>query len=121
MDPHLKSITFFLIFTKEMYTIADPPGPPEITGYIEGETIRLGQTITLVCTADGGNPLAEITWYRNGIKIDSSWTTSGRASRNTLKFQARTEDNEARYRCESGNSLSSAPKNAEIVLSVQCK
>jgi hypothetical protein len=47
----------------------DPPGAPEVSGYIEGETIRLGQTLTLVCTAKGGNPLAEITWYRNGIKV----------------------------------------------------
>ena len=49
--------TFFINFS-------DPPGPPEITGYIEGETILLGQTVTLVCKAAGGNPLAEISWYR---------------------------------------------------------
>ena len=52
-----------------LFIFSDPPGPPEISGYIEGETIRLGQTVTLVCTAAGGNPLAEITWYRNGIKV----------------------------------------------------
>ena len=34
---------------------------------------------------------------------------------------ATTEDNNARYRCESQNELSTAPLNAEIVLSVQCK
>jgi len=51
----------------------DPPGPPEISGYIEGETIRLGQTVTLVCTAAGGNPLAEISWYRNGIKVRTTF------------------------------------------------
>lgn len=55
--------------TSNCTTLTDPPGPPEISGYIEGETIRLGQTITLVCAAAGGNPLAEITWYRNGIKV----------------------------------------------------
>ncbi len=77
--------------------------------------------MTLVCTAAGGNPLAEISWYRNGIKVDSSYTTSGRESRNTYSFLAATEDNNARYRCESENELSTAPQSAEIVLSVQCK
>ncbi len=55
--------------TKKIVFFLDPPGAPEVSGYIEGETIRLGQTLTLVCTAKGGNPLAEITWYRNGIKV----------------------------------------------------
>lgn len=100
---------------------ADPPGPPEITGYIEGETILLGQTVTLVCRAAGGNPLAEISWYRNGLKVDSSYTTSGRDSSNTYSFLAATEDNNAKYRCESKNELSTEPLTAEIVLSVQCK
>ncbi len=109
----------WISITKFYFT--DPPGPPEITGYIEGETILLGQTVTLVCTAAGGNPLAEISWYRNGIKVDSSYTTSGRESRNTYSFLAATEDNNARFRCESENALSTAPQSAEIVLSVQCK
>lgn len=56
---------------------SDPPGPPEISGYIEGETIRLGQTVTLVCTAAGGNPLAVISWYRNGIKVSTILITIG--------------------------------------------
>ena len=103
------------------WLITDPPGAPEITGYIEGETIRLGQTVTLICTAKGGNPLAQITWYRNGIKVDDSFTSSGRASSNTYSFMAATEDNNARYRCESTNELSPTPLQAEIILSVQCK
>ena len=84
----------FNLFTFGFF--ADPPGAPEITGYIEGETIRLGQTVTLICTAKGGNPLAQITWYRNGIKVDDSFTSSGRASSNTYSFMASTQDNNAR-------------------------
>jgi len=48
----------------------DPPGPPEIGGYIEGETIRLGQTVNLICTSRGGNPLPHIYWYKNGTLAD---------------------------------------------------
>ena len=118
---YLKPIWLENILNVYILSISDPPGPPEISGYIEGETIRLGQTITLVCTAQGGNPLAEIIWYKNGIKVDSSYTTSGRASSNTYSFVASTEDNNARYRCESKNDLSPTPLSAEIILSVQCK
>ena len=77
--------------------------------------------MTLVCKAAGGNPLAEISWYKNGIKVDSSYTTSGRDSSNTYSFMASSEDNNAKYRCESQNELSSEPLMAEIVLSVNCK
>ena len=58
---------------------------------------------------------------RNGIKVDSSYTTSGRDSSNTYSFLAATEDNNAKFRCESKNELSTEPLTAEIVLSVQCK
>ena len=63
------------------FSVSDPPGTPEITGYQEGETIRLGQTVSLACTSHGGNPLPDVVWYKNGVAIDSSYTTSGRESR----------------------------------------
>lgn len=65
--------------------------------------------------------MAKTTWFRNGVQVDTSYTTSGRESRNTLTFIAGTEDNQGKYRCESLNDLSAEPKKAEIVLSVQCK
>lgn len=101
--------------------LPDPPGRPVITGYIQGETIRLGQTVTLVCSAEGGNPLAKITWFRNGEQTDTSYTTSGRESRNTYTFMAAADDNDAVYRCEARNELRPEPVKAEIVLSVQCE
>ena len=58
---------------------------------MEGETIRLGQTVTLICVSHGGNPLAEIVWFKNDVGVDFSYTTSGRdgaksRSRKTPKF-----------------------------------
>ena len=46
-----------------------PPGPPEIQGYIEGETIRKGQTVSLTCVSHGGNPLAQIVWIKNDQQV----------------------------------------------------
>ena len=105
---------FFSFFT-------DPPGPPEILGYIEGETVRTGQEVNLVCVSRGGNPLAQIVWYKNDVKVDFSFVTSGRESRNTLSFKAQSSDNNARFRCEASNQLSTAPMKAEITLTVHCK
>ena len=101
--------------------VPDPPGPPEIQGYIEGETIRMGQTVSLTCVSYGGNPLATITWYRNAEMVDMSYTTSGRESRNMYTFVAASEDNKAKYTCEARNELSAEAMTAQIVLAVQCK
>ena len=101
--------------------ITVPPDPPEIQGYIEGETIRMGQTLSLTCVSYGGNPLATITWFRNGEMVDMSYTTSGRESRNMYTFVAQSEDNGARFSCEAKNEMSTETMKAEILLAVQCE
>lgn len=97
------------------------PGPPEIHGYTEGETIRMGDTTTLRCISRGGNPLAQLVWYRNQEEriVDSSYTTSGRESINTLTFVANSSDNNAVYRCVATNVVSPEPVTAAVRLTVQ--
>ncbi|CAF4945401.1 unnamed protein product [Pieris macdunnoughi] len=46
-----------------------PPGAPYIEGYAEGETVRRGQSLELVCRSRGGNPPAQLIWYKNGEQI----------------------------------------------------
>ena len=81
----------------------------------------MGQTVTLVCESYGGNPLATIIWYKNGQRIDHSYTTMGSKSKNVLRFIAGSDDNNAKYRCEASNIMVSSPLAAEMVMSVQCK
>ena len=102
-------------------TPQDPPGPPEISGYTEGEKVRMGQEVNLVCISRGGNPLAQIVWYKNDVKVDYSFVTSGREARNTYSFKADASDNNSRFRCEASNQLSVAAMKAEITLTVHCK
>ena len=85
---------------------------------IKRETVRMGQGVKLVCVTGGGNPLAHIVWYKNDVEIDSSFMASGRESRNTFSFHAQDSDNNARFRCELSNQLSTAPLKAEIILTV---
>lgn len=100
---------------------ADPPGLPYIEGYTEGETIRRGQTVELICRSRGGNPPAQLIWYKNGEQIRMAYRTAGRVSENVYTFTADASDNKARYKCEASNIMSSKPLKAEIDLSVLCK
>ncbi|KAG5895719.1 hypothetical protein JTB14_025666 [Gonioctena quinquepunctata] len=95
-----------------------PPGLPYIEGYTEGETIRRSQTVELVCRSRGGNPPAQLIWYKNGEQIRMAYRTAGRVSENVYTFTADASDNKARYKCEASNVMSKAPLKAEIDLSV---
>jgi len=100
---------------------SDPPGVPYIEGYTEGETIRRGQTVELTCKSRGGNPPAQLIWYKNGEQIRMAYRTAGRVSENIYTFTADATDNKAKYRCEASNIMSRGPLKAEVELTVLCK
>ena len=102
-------------------TFSDPPEAPTIQGYMDGETVRMGQAVTLVCESHGGNPLARVIWYKNDKRIDQSDTSSGSVARNTIMFLAQPDDNDAEYRCEASNKMTHQPLSSKIVMAVQCK
>ncbi|EDV59472.1 nephrin isoform X1 [Drosophila erecta] len=95
-----------------------PPGPPYIEGYSPGETLRRGQTVELMCRSRGGNPPAQLIWYKNGSQIRMAYRTSGRLSENIYTFTAEAGDNKARFRCEASNVMSQNALKAEVELSV---
>ncbi|KAL0810554.1 hypothetical protein ABMA28_010674 [Loxostege sticticalis] len=96
----------------------NPPGAPYIEGYAEGETVRRGQSLELVCRSRGGNPPAQLIWYKNGEQIRMAYRTSGRMTENVLSFKADASDNKARYTCEAKNIMISNTLKAEIDLTV---
>ena len=65
--------------------------------------------------------MATVTWYKNGLRIDSSYTTVVNGSKNTYEFTASEEDNNAVYSCQAKNELIVKPLKAEITTIVQCK
>ncbi|KAF8792901.1 Irregular chiasm C-roughest protein like [Argiope bruennichi] len=102
-------------------TVLDPPGIPEIEGYQEGDIVQVGDTLTLACITRGGNPQAELIWYRDNVQVDMSFTTSGREVTNIRTFTVDKTDNNAVYRCEASNSVTYHPRIATVKLSVQCE
>ncbi|SPP75591.1 blast:Nephrin [Drosophila guanche] len=95
-----------------------PPGPPFFEGYSQGESLRRGQEMQIACRSRGGNPPAQLVWYRNGVTINSPQRTSGRLSENVYKFTASAEDNGANLVCEAKNLLATSPLRAELNLTV---
>ncbi|XP_037915549.1 nephrin isoform X1 [Hermetia illucens] len=95
-----------------------PPGPPYIEGYTQGETLRRGQTIELMCRSRGGNPPAQLIWYKNGAQVRMAYRTAGRLSENIYTFTAESSDDKAKFRCEASNIMSQTPLKAEVELSV---
>lgn len=81
----------------------------------------MGQDVQLECISRGGNPLAQVVWYKNEVKIDHTYETSRRESRNIHVFRAEASDNNARFRCEASNPLSATPMKTEVTLTVHCK
>lgn len=72
----------------------------------------------VICRSRGGNPPAELAWYKNDEKMASIQRTSGRLSENAYKFTADDSDNDAVLRCEAKNLLSAIPISSEIKISV---
>ncbi|XP_044759594.1 nephrin isoform X1 [Coccinella septempunctata] len=95
-----------------------PPGMPYIEGYTEGETIRRGQSVELVCRSRGGNPPAQLIWYKNGEQIRMAYRTAGRVSENVYAFTAEASDNKAKYKCEANNIMSKTPLKVHVEMTV---
>ncbi|XP_049543498.1 nephrin isoform X2 [Anopheles darlingi] len=104
--------------TKVQLSVLYPPGEPQIVGFAAGEVLRRGQKVELICRSRGGNPPAQLIWYKNDVQVQMAYRTTDRLSENTYTFVAEESDNKARLRCEANNIMIQAPLKKEIALSV---
>ena len=81
----------------------------------------MGDTLKLVCISRGGNPLAQVYWYKNDVGLDFSYMSGMNRAENELIFIVQPNDNEAVYSCEASNLVTPEPLKAEVKLTVQCK
>ena len=103
------------------FLFADPPNRPEIEGYSRGQIVKTGDTMKLKCIARGGNPLAQVYWYKNDHELDFSYISGNGKAENELIFTVQPTDNNARYRCEATNLVTPTPLTEEIRLKVHCE
>ena len=103
------------------YLFSAAPSTPIISGYTTGQVIRASDTLRLICESRGGNPLAQVVWFKNGQKIDFSYNSGNGRSRNEFQFSVERSDNGAVFRCEASNAATQTPKTAEVELKVYCE
>lgn len=99
----------------------DPPSEPIITGYSSDEEVRAGDTLRLVCISRGGNPPAQVVWFKNGETKDSSYDSGSNRSENEISFVLQKSDNGAVFRCEASNPVTPQPLTAQVTLTVNCE
>ncbi|XP_043935263.1 nephrin [Protopterus annectens] len=108
--PVLASFTMNVLF---------PPDPPTIRG-LDQPTIKAGETVLLVCSSSGGNPLATLQWSKNNEIISTKWDMDDatKSSHSYLSLMISPADNMANLTCEATNLVSPQPLYYTITLRV---
>lgn len=99
----------------------DAPGIPQIEGYIEGDVVTSGDTLTLACVTRGGNPPPQLIWKRGNVQVDATYTVRGHVTTNIHTFRVDASDNNGVYRCEASSNEIEEPIAASVKLSVHCE
>ena len=104
-----------------------PPGEPSMKLRVDNDpldrgndlaVLRAGQTVQLRCTAQGGNPVPTLVFYKNG----KSFGPGPKAFQNTHEFVATEMDNGANLSCSADNTVGDQRVNSQSVkLNVLCK
>ncbi|XP_033125255.1 nephrin-like [Anneissia japonica] len=96
---------------------SDPPDPPFISGY-RGAKVKAGSIMSLTCVSVGGNPLADLKWYKGTEELVGSHETSNRLVNSKLTWILSQEDNQAVYSCNASNSATPVPLHSSTTLNV---
>ncbi|KJH40538.1 immunoglobulin domain protein [Dictyocaulus viviparus] len=89
--------------------ILAPPMPPRISGLEEGIHLE-GLLLNVTCEAHGGNPLADISWYRGYDKLPGARSSvSGDSAISSLSLTLDRTMNGQRLKCEAMNSALDEP------------
>ena len=95
------------------------PKRPKISGYSEGEVLKGGSMRRILCTSDGGNPLATIKWYLSGEEISSQYSTGENYATATLDLAVNMTDNGAVYKCVASSKVMAEPMEESVRMMVQ--
>uniref|UniRef100_A0A1I7TN12 Nephrin n=1 Tax=Caenorhabditis tropicalis TaxID=1561998 RepID=A0A1I7TN12_9PELO len=103
---------------QHLIKIIAPPKAPRITG-LEDRKFFEGDIINVTCEAQGGNPLAELSWYRGSEKVNGAHNeVAGFSSFSTLALRVDRTMNTQRLKCEATNAALDEPLVESQYLSV---
>ena len=99
-------LSFFNVFSFELYLLILCPGPPEINPELKNQSVTYNSSPQFKCAVNGF-PTPEILWTKDGVNLTNN---------NTLTFyQTRLEDS-GKYTCSAENSEGS--KNSAFWIEV---
>ena len=99
-------LSFFNVFSFELYLLILCPGPPEINPELKNQSIAYNSSLPLICFLSGC-PTPKILWTKDGLNLGNNNTYTIR--------QARFEDS-GQYTCSAKNSEGS--KNSTFWIEV---
>lgn len=99
----------------------DPPSPPLLTGYNDGDVITSGSVKKLQCSSSGGNPPPSLIWYKNDKKLNTQSKVIDSKIISEITILVNASDNNAIYKCEIQSPAIEIPLFSTKTLSVHCK
>ncbi|XP_023244216.1 synaptogenesis protein syg-2-like [Centruroides sculpturatus] len=95
-----------------------PPESLTILGYEELSELKQGDIQRLTCVALGGNPPANLKWYKGGREINASVSVSGNGVSSELVFRVDASDNRITYTCRALSPAITQPLETSVILTV---
>ncbi|XP_022097437.1 uncharacterized protein LOC110982937 [Acanthaster planci] len=96
--------------------VLTPPGReyPACSAMSSGDTLLLpGMLVNLSCISYGGSPRAQLTWYREGVPLESTVTHGGLWVYHQRFIQE--DDSGVEFTCEATSTALPEPKSCSIV------
>ena len=80
-------------------------------------TVNEGDDFTCVCRGEGGNPLANVTWYKDGEQIGGT----GKEEQTLTLSNIDAGTDSGNYKCEARRSSLTNAKSIEVKVRLNCK
>ncbi|BFZ25572.1 hypothetical protein BsWGS_28611 [Bradybaena similaris] len=94
-----------------------PPSQPEISGY--RDSMRAGDLERMTCLSVGGNPLADLKWYKGDKLIrEAVYKSIGNVAHSEIAIVVKADDNGATYKCKASNKATATPLETSIKLNI---
>ncbi|XP_023234570.1 synaptogenesis protein syg-2-like, partial [Centruroides sculpturatus] len=98
--------------------VVDPPESPTILGYDEISILREGDLQHLTCVALGGNPPANLKWYKEDREVSAPVSVSGSGVSSELVFHVDASDNGITYTCKALSPAITQALQTSVTLTV---
>ncbi|RWS04740.1 nephrin-like protein, partial [Dinothrombium tinctorium] len=82
-----------------------------------------GSDLVVICEADGGKPLPSVSWWKNDVLLDSTYSPAPHGHiRNELRLSnLNRSDFETEITCKASNTNLTVPKQSSIILDMNLK